>query len=142
MASEAQFSCPGFWPSSSSRHSISRHIDRMFRRGFVLLRRPELTAGLTRLPRAWVPITIVGIAQHKAFVLILATAAPSNRHKRRIAAYPLLTTGRLHSWRQGIATKPTMLTGHGLRFHPIGRHSVPFSRVVAGMGRRPPRSLC
>ena len=122
------------WPSSPSRRSISRHIDRMFRIGFVLLRRPELTALLTRLPRAWVLITRVGIAQCKAFVLLLATAATLHRHKRRIAAYPLLTTGRLHSRRRGIATKPTMLPGHGLRFHPIVRHHVPFSRVVASMG--------
>ena len=52
VASEAQFSCPGFGPHVRPSRSISRHIDRMFRRGFVLLRRPELTALLTRLPRA------------------------------------------------------------------------------------------
>src|SRR5713101_5776708 len=113
------------WPSSPSRRSISRHIEWMFRRGFVLLRRPELTALLTRLPRAWVPITLVGRAHRQAFVLVLATAATSHRHKRRIAAYPLLTTGRLHSWRRGIATKLTLRTGTGLRFHPIGRHHAP-----------------
>jgi hypothetical protein len=133
---------PEIWPSSPSHRSISWHIDRMFRIGFVLLRRPELTVWLIRLPRAGVLITIVGIAQCKAFVLILATAATTHRQKRRIAAYPLLITGRLHSWRRGIATKPTMLTGHGLRFHPIVRHHVPLSCVVAGMGGRPPRALC
>jgi len=86
------------------------------------------------------PLTLVGIAQRKAFVRILATAATSHRHTRRLAAYPLLTTGRLHSGRRGIATKPTLRTGPGRRFQPIGRHHVPCSRIVAGMGKRPPRS--
>ena len=125
---------PGMWTSGTSSRCISRHIDRMFRRGFVLLRRPELTAFLTRVPRAWVLITLVGRAQCTAFVLLWATAATLHRHKRRIAAYPLLTTGRLHSRRRGIATKPTMLPGNRLRFHPIVRHHFPFSRVVASMG--------
>ncbi len=41
-------------------------------------------------------ILIVGVAQTKAFVLDLATPAASERHKRRIATDPLLTTRRLH----------------------------------------------
>lgn len=34
-----------------------------------------------------------------------------------------------------------MLTGNGLRFHPIVRHHVPFSRVVAGMRGAHPLAL-
>jgi hypothetical protein len=30
-----------------------------------------------------------------------------------------------------------MFTGNGLRFHPIVRHHVPLSRVVAGLGGAP-----
>ena len=64
----------------------------MFRIRFVLLRRPELAACLTGLPRTRVAIDGVGRAQRKAFVRILAAPSASKRHKRRIAAYPLLAT--------------------------------------------------
>jgi hypothetical protein len=63
---------PGIWTSLTSHHLISRHIERMFRIRFVLLRRPELLAFLTGLPRTRVTIDVVGIAQRKAFVRILA----------------------------------------------------------------------
>jgi hypothetical protein len=86
----------GIWTSFIVSSSISRHIDRMFRIGFVLVRRPELTALLTGLPRTRVLITIVGIAQTKAFMFNLTAPAPSKRHKRCIAAYPLLATQCLH----------------------------------------------
>ena len=87
---------PGIWASLTSCRLISWHIDRMFRIGFVLSRRPEITALLTGLPRPRVLITIVGIAQTKAFMLNLTAPAPSKRHKRCIAAYPLLATRCLH----------------------------------------------
>ncbi len=119
---------PGIWPSCISYGSISWHIDRMFGIGFVRLRRPELTAFLTRLPRTGVPITLVGMAQTQALVLHLATPAPAKRHKRGIAAYPLLATWCLHSRRRWIATKTTMCTGNGIGFHPIVRHHVLWSR--------------
>ena len=63
---------PGIWTSLTSHHLISRHIERMFRIRFVLLRRPERLAFLTGLPRTHVTIDVVGIAQRKAFVRILA----------------------------------------------------------------------
>ena len=68
---------------------------------------------------------LVGIAETKAFVLHLTAPAPSKRHKRRIAAYPLLAARRLHERRRGIATKATMCTGNGLGFHPIVSHPSP-----------------
>src|SRR5712692_6802467 len=107
------------WTSLTSHRSISRHIDRMFCIRFVRLRRPELTALLTGLPRTRVAINVVGRAQRKAFVLHLTPPATSKRHKGGIAAYPLLAPRRLHSRCRGIATKAAMGTGHGLSFHPI-----------------------
>jgi hypothetical protein len=94
----------------------------MFSIGFVLLRRPALSAFLTGLPRTRVTINVVGIAQRKAFVLILTAPPTSKGHKSGIAAYPLLATRRLHQRRRGIATKAAMLTGNGLGFHPIVCH--------------------
>jgi len=70
----------------------------------------------------------VGMAQTQALVLHLATPAPAQRHKRGIAAYPLLATWCLHSRRRWIATKTTMCTGNGIGFHPIVRHHVLWSR--------------
>ena len=86
----------------NSHYSISRHIERMFRIRFVLLRRTELSAFLTGLPRYRVTIDVVGIAQRKAFVLILAAPPTSQGHKSGIAAYPLLATRRLHERRRAI----------------------------------------
>ena len=123
---------PGIWPSLTFRRSISRHIDRMFRIAFGRLRRPELTACLTRLPRACVLVTQVGRAERQALVLLWATSATSHRHTRRLAPSPLLTTRRLHSWHRGSATQPTMLTGHGLRFPPMVCPHIPWSRGVDG----------
>jgi hypothetical protein len=88
-----------------------------------------------------VPITRVGIARTKAFVLNRATPAPSTRHRRRIAAYPLRAPWRLHYRPRGIAPQATMFTSHGLGFPPIGSHHLPLSRGVE-LGRRPPRSVC
>src|SRR5713101_6684955 len=99
----------------------------MFRIRFVLCWRPELTAVLTGLPRTCVAINGVGIAQTKAFMLNLAAPATSKRHKRGIAAYPLLATRRLHSRCRWIATKAAMFTGNGLGFHPIVRHPAPLA---------------
>src|SRR5437016_14123662 len=87
----------------------------MFRIRFVRLRCPELSAFLTGLPRTQVPIDVVGIAQRKAFVRILAAPPTSKGHKSGIAAYPLLATRRLHQGRRGIATKAAMLTGNSHR---------------------------
>src|SRR5512145_1065003 len=113
----------------------------MFRIRFVLLRRPERTAFLTGLPRPRVAINGVGIAQRKAFVLILAAPPTSKRHKGRIAAYPLLATRGFHQRRRGIPAKAAMLTGHGLGFHAIGSHHVPLPRRHPYRSG-PARSLC
>src|SRR5712691_6799870 len=83
----------------------------------------------------------MGIAQTKALVLHLTAPAPSHGHKRRIAAYPLLATRRLHERCRGIATKTTMRTDNGLGVHPMGHHPrllVPW----CGYACRSPRSLC
>ena len=70
----------------------------------------------------------VGIAQRKAFVLILTAPPTSKGHKSGIATYPLLATRRLHQRHRGIATKAAMVTGNGLGFHPIVCHHVSLSR--------------
>ena len=67
----------------------------MFSIGFVLGGGPEIPALRAGLPRAGVAVTVVGIAQSKAFVLHLAAPAPAKRHEIGIAADPLLATGRL-----------------------------------------------
>jgi len=67
-------------------------------------------------------ILIMGIAHAKAFVLDLTTPAASQRHKRRIAPYPLLTTRGFHSRRLGIATEPAMLAGNRRGFHAVVSH--------------------
>src|SRR6266700_1951893 len=103
----------------------------MFRIRFVLLRCPELSAFLTGLPRTRVPINVVGIAQRKAFVLILAAPPTSKRHKSGIAAYPLLATRRLQQRRRGITTKAAMLTGNGFGCHPIVCHHLSLSHDVS-----------
>ena len=117
---------PGIWTSLTSRHSISWPIDGVFRIGFVISGRPEITALLTGFPRATVFILIVGIAQTKAFVLDLTIPAASKRHKRRIATYPLLTTWGLHQRRLGIATEPAMFADNRLGFHTVVRHRMAF----------------
>jgi predicted membrane-bound dolichyl-phosphate-mannose-protein mannosyltransferase len=68
---------PGIWTLLPSHPSISWPVDWMFRRGFVLSWRPDITACLTAFPRATMLILIVGVAQTKAFVLDLATPAAS-----------------------------------------------------------------
>src|SRR5439155_19932518 len=103
-------------------------IDRVFRIGFVIAWRPELTAFLAAFPRPTMLILIVGIAHTKAFVLDLATPAASKRHKGRIATDPLLTTPRFHQRRRGIATEATMLAGNRRGFHAAVSHGVPLSR--------------
>ena len=95
VPSRAQFSCPGFGPREP-QPSISWPIDRVFRIGFVIARRPELTALLAAFPRATMLILIMGIAHTKALVLDLTPPAASKRHKGRIATYPLLTTRGFH----------------------------------------------
>ncbi len=76
--------------------SVSRDIEGMFGIGFVLGWGPELPAVATRVPRPSVAITIVGIAQSKAFVLHLTAPAPVNGHESGIATDPLVATRRLH----------------------------------------------
>ncbi len=95
-------------------------------------------------------ILIVGVAQTKAFVLNLTPSTASQRKKRRIAAYPLLTTQGFHSRRLGIATEPAMLAGNRRGFHAVGSHRMAFSGGVGpggisgarlrGAARRPARS--
>ena len=96
---------PGIWASLTSHNSIPRPIDGVFRIGFVITRRPEITALLTTFPRATMVILIMGVAHTKALVLDLTPPAASKRHKRRIATDPLLTTRCLHQRRLGIATE-------------------------------------
>jgi hypothetical protein len=67
----------GIWTSLTSHHSISWPIDRVFRRGFVIAWRPEITALLAAFPRVTMLIFIGGIAHTEAFVLDLATPAAS-----------------------------------------------------------------
>ena len=119
---------PGIWTPLPAYRSISRHIEWMFRIRFVLLRRPERTAFRTGLPRTRVAINVVGIAQRKAFVLILAAPPTSKRQKCRIAAYPLLATRGLHQRHRGIPAKAAMLTGNGLGFQAIVSHHVSLPR--------------
>src|SRR6266446_288691 len=121
---------PGIWTSLTSHPSISRPIDRVFRIGFVISWRPEITAFLTAFPRATMVILIMGITHTKAFVLDLTTPAASKRKKGRIATYPLLATRCLHQWRRGIATEPAMLAGNRLGFHTVVRHRIAFSGGV------------
>ncbi len=123
---------PGIWTSLTSRHSISWPIDGVFRIGFVISGRPEITALLTGFPRATVFILIVGIAQTKAFVLDLTIPAASKRHIGRIATYPRLTAWGFHQRRLGIATEPAMLAGNRLSFHAVVRHRMAFVGGVAG----------
>ena len=113
---------PGIWTSLTSHHAIFWPIDRIFRRGSVISRRPEITALLTGFPRATMFILIVGVAQTQAFVLDLTPPAASKRHKGRIATDPLLTTRRLHQRCRCIATEATMRAGNRLRFHAVLRH--------------------
>ncbi len=70
-------------------------------------------------------LLIVGIAQAKAFMLHLTSPATAKRQIGRIATYPLLATRRFDQRGPGIATKPAMLTGHRLRFHPVVGHRFP-----------------
>ena len=69
-------------------------------------------------------ILIVRITQAKALVLDLAAPAASKRQKGRITPYPLLTTRRFDQRRLGIATEPTMLASHRLRFQAIVSHGI------------------
>src|SRR2546430_2195471 len=112
----------GIWTSLTYHPSISRPIDGVFRIGFVISRRPDIPAFLTAFPWATMLILIMGVAPTKAFVLDLTPPAASQRHKRRIATYPLLTTWGVHQRRRGIATEPARLAGHRLRFHAIVSH--------------------
>ena len=123
---------PGIWASMTSQHAIFWPIDGVLRLGFVLARRPEITALLTALPRATMLILRVGVAQTQTFVLDLTPSAASQRKKGRIATYPLLTTWRLHSRRRGIATESTMRAGHGFGCQAVGSHGVACSGGVGG----------
>ena len=123
---------PGIWTSFISHYSIFWPIDWVFGIDFVISRRPEITALLTAFPRATMLVLIVRVTQTKAFVLDLTPPAASQRHKRRIATYPLLTTRGLHSRRLGIATEPAMRAGNRLGFHAVVRHGVAFSGGVGG----------
>ena len=76
-------------------------------------------------------ILIMGVAQPKALVLDLTTSAASQRHKGRIATYPLLTTWGFHQRRRGIATAPAMLAGNRRGFHAIVGHRMAF---LGGVG--------
>jgi hypothetical protein len=76
----------------------------------------------------------MGITQTKALVLDLTTPATSKWKKRRIATYPLLTTGGFHQWCWGIATAPAILAGNRLGFHTIGRHRVTFCGGMSAFG--------
>ena len=124
---------PGIWTSLTTIHpSIFWPIDGVFRRGFVISGRPEITTLLTAFPRAPVLILIMGVAQTQTFVLDLTPSAASQRKKGRIATYPLLTTRGLHSRRRGIATEPAMLAGNRLGFHTVVRHRMAFFGGVGG----------
>ena len=127
---------PGIWTAFTSYRSISRHRDWIFRIGCVLLRPPEIATFLTSWPRTGGPIPRRGIAQTKAVVLTLAPPPPANRQNRRIAAYPRLATGRLHSRHRGSATQATMCTGKGLGCPPMVRPHVSVSRGGAWAAAR------
>ncbi len=118
---------PGIWTSLTTIHpSIFWPIDRVFRIGFVISGRPEITTLLTAFPRAPMLILIMGITHTKALVLDLTTPAASKRHKGRIATDPLLTTLSLHQRRLGITTEPAMLTGNRLGCHAVVCHRMAF----------------
>jgi len=122
----------GIWASFTTIHpSIFWPIDGVFRRGFVISGRPEITTRLTDFPGATVLILIMGVAQSKALVLDLTPPATSKRQKRRIATYPLLTTRGLHQRHLGIATEPATLAGNRLGFHAVVSHRMAF---FGGMG--------
>ena len=104
-----------FWP-----------IDRVFRIGFGISGRPEITTLLTALPGATVFILIVGVAHTKAFVLDLTIPTALKRNERCIATYPLLTTWGFHQRRLGIATESAMLAGNRLGFHTVVSHRMAF----------------
>ena len=77
----------------------------------------------------------MGIAQTQALVLDLTPPAASQRHKRRIAPYPLLTTRGLHARRLGIAPEPAMLASHRLGFHAVVCHRMACSGSVGAVVR-------
>ena len=121
------------WTSLTTSHpAIFWPIDGVFRRGFVISRRPEITTLLTAFPRATMVILIVGVAQTQALVFDLTTSAASKRHKGRIATYPLLTPWGFHQRRLGIATEPAMLAGNRLGFHTVVRHRMACLGGVGG----------
>jgi hypothetical protein len=70
-------------------------------------------------------VLIVGIAQAKAFMLHLASAATAKRQIGRIATYPLLATRCFDECGPSIATKAAMLTDHRLGFHAVVGHWLP-----------------
>ncbi len=124
---------PGIWTSLTSHHRlISWPIDRVFRIPLVIAWRPEFTALLTTFPRATMLILIMGIAHTKALVLDLTPSAASKRNERRIATYPLLTTGGFHQRCLGIATEPAMLAGNRRGFHTVASHRMAFFGGVGG----------
>ncbi len=123
---------PGIWTSLTSHPSISWPIDWVFRIGFVISGRPEITTLLTAFPRATMLILIMGVAHTKALVLDLTPSATSKRKKGRIATYPLLTTGGFHQRRLGIATEPAMLAGNRLGCHAVVSHRMAFFGGVGG----------
>ena len=110
-----------FWP-----------IDGVFRIGFVISGRPEITILLTAFPGATVFILIVRVAHTEAFVFDLTIPTASKRNERRIATYPLLTTWGFHQRRLGIATEPAMLAGNRLGFHTVGSHRMAFLGGASG----------
>ena len=71
-------------------------------------------------------VLVVGIAQAKAFMLHLASAATAERQIGRIATDPLLATRCFDQRGFGIATKAAMLTGNRLGFHPVVGHRLAF----------------
>ncbi len=124
---------PGIWTSLATIHpSIFWPIDGVFRIDFVISGRPEITALLTTFPRATMLILIMGVAHTKALVLDLTPSAASKRNERRIATYPLLTTGGFHQRCLGIATEPAMLAGNRRGFHTVVSHRMAFFGGVGG----------
>ena len=121
-ARQRAFLVPGIWASLTSHPSIPWPIDGVLRIAFVIAWRPEITAFLAAFPWATMSILIMGIAQAKAFVLDLTTPAASQRHKRRIATDPLLTTRGFHQRCRGLATAPAMLAGNRLGVHAVVSH--------------------
>ena len=71
-------------------------------------------------------VLVVGIAQAKAFMLHLASAATAKRQIGRIATEPLLATWCFDQCGPRIATKAAMLTGNRLGFHPVVGHRLAF----------------